>query len=268
MADQGAVAHATIPAHLHAARVTDVRHYTDGLFAFRTERPASLRFRSGEFVMMGLMVDGRPLVRAYSIASPAWDESLAFYSIVAPDGPLTSRLKSITPGQHVLIGRKPTGTLVLDALRPGGRLYMISTGTGLAPFASLIRDPETYERFDEVVLTHTCREAEELAFGHEVVAAAFADPLVGEEAQAKLRHVTSLTRAPHPLTGRITNLIADGQFFQALDRPPFDPSADRVMICGSVAMLADMKALALAAGLQEGSNHSPAEFVVERAFAG
>jgi ferredoxin--NADP+ reductase len=254
------------PANLHVSRVTDVKHYTEGLFAFACERPPSFRFRSGEFVMIGLMNGARPLLRAYSIASPAWGDELAFYSIKAPGGPLTTRLQHIRPGEQILIGRKPTGTLVLDALRPGKRLFLVSTGTGIAPFASLIREPETYERYAEVFLTHTCRTDRELDYGRETVAAARGDALVGEDVRAKLRHVTSLTRASHPLEGRITNLIANRALFNALEAPPFDPTHDRVMICGSAAVLADLKAMMLAAGFDEGANHEPGSFVVERAF--
>jgi len=255
------------PANVHVARVESVQHYTDRLFAFTCERPAAFRFRSGEFVMIGLMAGAKPLLRAYSIASPAWDDALAFYSIKAPGGPLTSRLQNIAPGDEVLIGRKPTGTLVLDALRPGRRLFLISTGTGVAPFASLIREPETYEGYEEVILTHTCRTDRELDYGREAVANALADPLVGEAAGAKLRHITSLTRASHDLEGRITALIANGALFHALGAPRFNTADDRIMICGSAPMLHDVKALALAAGFDEGSNHEPGSFVVERAFA-
>jgi ferredoxin--NADP+ reductase len=247
--------------------VTAVRHWTDRLFDFRTTRPAAFRFRSGEFVMIGLPVDGKPLLRAYSIASPAWDEGLGFYSIKVPDGPLTSRLQLIQPGDRVLLGRKPTGTLVLDALLPGKRLYLFSTGTGIAPFASLIRDPDTYDRFEEVVLTHTCREAAELAYGQQLVADLGDDPLIGAFA-GRLRHVTSLTREHHPLMGRITQLIDDGRLFAHLGVPPLDPAVDRGMICGSMAMIADTKARMEAAGLTEGSNSGPGTFVVERAFVG
>ncbi len=255
------------PPNLFVARVETVRHYTDRLFAFTCERPAALRFRSGEFVMIGLLADGRPLLRAYSIASPAWDDALAFYSIKAPDGPLTSRLQKIVPGDEILVGRKPTGTLVLDALLPGRRLFLISTGTGFAPFASLIREPETYARYDQIVLTHTCRTAPELDYSSEVVAAAFADPLVGDEARQRLRYLTTLTREPHELEGRVTTLLGNGALFGALGAPSFDPASDRIMICGSAPVLSDMKALALAGGFSEGSNHEPGSFVVERAFA-
>ncbi|MBC7770418.1 MAG: ferredoxin--NADP reductase [Phycisphaerales bacterium] len=254
------------PSNVHAVAVRAVRHYTDGLFAFACQRPASFRFRSGEFVMIGLMGETKPLLRAYSIASPAWDDELSFYSIKVPEGPLTSRLQHIQPGDTILIGKKPTGTLILDALTPGRRLFLFSTGTGIAPFASLIRDPETYERYGEVILTHTCRTAPELSYGDEIVAAAKADPLTGERASAQLRHITSLTREPHALEGRITHLIETGALFEALGAAPLDSARDRVMICGSTEMLADTKALMLARGFQEGSTHEPGDFVIERAF--
>lgn len=256
-----------VPANLHAAKVLSVRHYTDKLFAFTCERPAAFRFRSGEFVMIGLMSGEKPLLRAYSFASPCWDETLSFYSIKAPNGPLTSRLQNIEPGDEILIGKKPTGTLVLDALKGGRRLFLLSTGTGIAPFVSLIREPETYERYEEVILTHTCRTARELDYGREAVAAALADPLVGEEAKARLRHVTTLTREAHPIEGRITTLIESGALFEKLDIAALDPASDRIMICGSVPMLHDLKAIAEARGFAEGSNHEPGEFVIERAFA-
>jgi len=250
-----------------------VKHYTDRLFAFRLTRPQSFRFRSGEFVMIGLPQEsGKPILRAYSMASPFWDEELEFFSIKVPDGPLTSRLQKIEPGDKVLLGKKPTGTLVLDALLPGKRLYMFSTGTGIAPFASLIRDPETYERFDEVILTHTCREVAELEYGRELVAKLPEDPLISEMVgadvvRAKLRHYTTVTREPYPRTDRITTLIENGKLFADLEVPPLNPATDRVMICGSMAMLKDTKELALKAGLVEGSNAAPAQFVVEKAFA-
>jgi len=268
MSENATVTRQAPPPNLYAARVEQVRHYTDKLFAFTCERPAAFRFRSGEFVMIGLMNGERPLLRAYSIASPAWDDRLSFYSINVPDGPLTSRLQHIRPSDEILVGRKPTGTLVLDALTPGKRLFLLSTGTGVAPFASLIREPETYERYDQVIVTHTCRTDAELAYSREIVADTLADPLVGEEARAKLRLVTSLTREAHPLEGRITMLVKNGDLFASLGAPPFDPAQDRIMICGSAPMLQDLKAIALEAGFVEGSNHEPGTFVIERAFAG
>jgi len=249
--------------------VLSVEHYTDRLFRFRITRPQSFRFRTGEFVMIGLpKEDGKPLLRAYSIASPAWDEELEFYSIKVADGPLTSRLQSIQPGDKVLLGKKPTGTLVLDALTPGKRLYMFSTGTGFAPFASLIRDPETYERYDEVIVTHTCRDNGELAYSTNLVHDIANDPLVGEMSEGKLRLYTSCTRTPHPTMGRITTLIETGKLFEDLGVPKLDPATDRAMICGSMEMIQDVKALMIANGLTEGSNAAPAEFVIEKAFAG
>lgn len=267
MADQAAIL-AAPPASVNVVRVTAVKHYSEHLFAFSCERPAAFRFRSGEFVMIGLMDGPKPLLRAYSIASPAWDEQLSFYSIKVQDGPLTSRLQHMRVGDEILMGKKPTGTLVLDALTPGKRLFLVSTGTGIAPFASLIREPETYERYDEVILTHTCRTAPELVYGDEIVAVTLADPLVGEEASKKLRHVTSLTRDPHQLEGRITTLIENGKLFDFMQAPHLDPASDRIMICGSSAVLHDMKALCEARGMVEGANSEPGSFVIERAFAG
>lgn len=252
-----------------AETVLSVEHYTDRLFKFRITRPQTFRFRSGEFVMIGLpKEDGKPLLRAYSVASPAWDEELEFFSIKVPDGPLTSRLQKIAEGDEVLLGKKPTGTLVLDALTPGKRLYMFSTGTGFAPFASLVRDPETYERYDEVIVTHTCREVSELAYSKEIVETTLDDPLCGEFAKGKLKHFTSCTREDHPNTGRITTLIQSGELFTTLGVPRLNPETDRAMICGSMEMIQDTKQLMIDAGLTEGSNAAPAEFVIEKAFAG
>jgi ferredoxin--NADP+ reductase len=246
-----------------------VEHYTDRLFRFRTTRPRSFRFRSGEFVMIGLpKEDGKPLLRAYSIASPAWDEELEFYSIKVPDGPLTSRLQKIRTGDKVLLGRKPTGTLVLDALTPGKRLYMFSTGTGFAPFASLVRDPDTYERYEQVIVTHTCRDVAELSYSRTLIDSLTSDPLVGEMAGGKLTLYTSTTREPHARMGRITTLIGNARLFEDIGVPRLDPASDRAMICGSTEMIQDVKALMLEHGLTEGSNAAPAEFVIEKAFAG
>lgn len=256
------------PAGVFVEEVKTVQHYTDRLFRFRMTRPASFRFRSGEFVMIGLMIDGKPIYRAYSIASPAWDEELEFFSIKVPDGPLTSHLQKIQPGDAVLMKKKPTGTLVNDALVPGKRVYMFSTGTGIAPFASLIRDPDTYEKFDQVILTHTCREVAELKYGEDLVQETLNDPLIGEFAKDKLVHYTSVTREDFPRKGRITDLIKSGKLFEDLGVPPLDLAIDRGMICGSMDMLRDTKALLEEAGLTEGANNKPAEFVVERAFVG
>jgi len=248
--------------------VVAVRHYTDRLFSFRVTRPQSFRFRSGEFVMIGLMVDGKPLLRAYSIASPAWDEELDFYSIKVPDGPLTSQLQHIKPGDTILMGKKSVGTLVLDALVPGKRLYLLSTGTGIAPFASVIREPETYERFDQVILTHTCRDVAELTYGKELVDAVREDPLVGEFVGDKLVYYPSCTREAFEREGRITTLLDDGTLYKELGIPALNPETDRVMICGSMEMLEDCKQRCEDAGLEEGSNARPAHYVIEKAFVG
>jgi ferredoxin/flavodoxin---NADP+ reductase len=248
--------------------VLSVKHYTDRMFAFRITRPPTFRFRSGEFVMIGLEgPTGKPLLRAYSIASTSWDEELEFFSIKVADGPLTSKLQLIKQGDTVLLGRKPTGTLVHDALTPGKRLYLFSTGTGIAPFASVIRDPETYERFEQVILTHTCREVGELKYGQDLVESLRDDPLVGEHF-GRLAHYTTVTREDWPNQNRITTCIETGRLFADLEVPPLDPATDRVMICGSMDMINDTKALVERAGLKEGSNAEPAEFVVEKAFVG
>ncbi|VAW12396.1 Flavodoxin reductases (ferredoxin-NADPH reductases) family 1 [hydrothermal vent metagenome] len=264
--DRAAAPAPEVPQGLFAPTVVAVEHYTDWLFRFRITRPASFRFRSGEFVMIGLPGPGKPVFRAYSMASPSWDEELEFYSIKVPGGPLTEHLQKIKVGDTIWMRKKPTGTLVLDALLPGKRLFMISTGTGIAPFASLIRDPEVYEKFDQVVLTHTCRDEAELRYGYDTVALAKKDLLVGEEATARLTHFASTTRQKSPHMGRITTLIEDGSLFDALAMAPFNPDEDRVMLCGSTGFLADLKAILQDAGFHEGSNSRPGTFVVERAF--
>ncbi|MCX7299657.1 MAG: ferredoxin--NADP reductase [Rhodobacterales bacterium] len=256
--------------HLPDAQiVTSVRHYTDRLFSFRVTRPKTLRFRSGEFVMIGLMGDnGKPLLRAYSIASPSWDEELEFYSIKVQDGPLTSKLQHIQPGDEIILRPKPVGTLVHDALLPGKRIYFFATGTGFAPFASLLRDPDTYERYDEVIITHTCRDVAELTYGRDLVEGLAEDPLIGELVAGKLRYYPTTTRETSPKMGRITTLIENGEIFAALGVPPLNPSTDRAMVCGSLAFNLDIKALLEKAGLREGANSEPKEFVIEKAFVG
>ena len=257
-------------------KVLEVEHFTDRLFAFSITRPPSFRFRTGEFIMIGLPKteeQKRPIMRAYSVASPAWDDKLEFYSIKVEDGPLTSRLQNIQKGDTVLLGRKPVGTLVLDALLPGKRLWMFSTGTGFAPFASLVRDPETYERYDEVIVTHTCREEAELQYSKRLVDDLINDPLVGEmvvkeDGSPKLKLITSLTREDYPLTGRITTLIETGKLFEVAGTRPLNKETDRVMICGSKDMIDDTAALVEGFGLEEGSNSEPKHFVIEKAFVG
>ena len=257
-----------IPANVFAERVVSVTHYTDSLFSFRITRPQSFRFRSGEFVMIGLPNAEKPVYRAYSVASPSWDDELEFYSIKVQDGPLTQHLQKIEPGDIVLLRPKPTGTLVLDALVPGKRLFLIATGTGLAPFASLVRDPETYEKFEEVYMTNTCRDVADLRYGDELFSAATADPLIGEIAGGRLTYYASTTRQPSKHMGRITTLIENGKLFSDLGIPKLNPETDRVMICGSMHMIRDVKELIEQSGLTEGSNAAPADFVIERAFVG
>ena len=248
-------------------KVTWVQHWTDELFSFRTTRDPSFRFENGQFVMLGLpKEDGKPLLRAYSIASPNWAEELEFYSIKVQDGPLTSRLQKIQVGDDLLIGRKPTGTLVLDALKPGRTLYMLGTGTGLAPWLSLVRDPEVYERFDTVVVTHTVRFVADLNYREFLSHDLPNDPDLGELVAPKLRYYPTVTREPFPTKGRITDLITSGQIFTDLGLPPFDHTVDRVMMCGGPSVLADLKKIMLDRGFEEGSIASPGDFVLERAF--
>ena len=256
-----------------AQTVTAVRHWTDRLFSFRVTRPASLRFRSGEFVMIGLPGDnGKPLLRAYSIASPNWDEELEFYSIKVPDGPLTSRLQHIVPGDQIILRPKPVGTLVLDALLPGKRLWFLATGTGIAPFASLMRDPETFERYEQVVMMHTCREATELAYGRDLVDNLRHDPLLtelhGDGFADRLIYYPTTTRETTDRMGRITDNLTSGKVFADLGLPAINPAEDRAMVCGSLAFNVDVKTVLERFGLREGANSDPKEFVVEKAFVG
>lgn len=261
---------AAVKAHLPDAQtVTEVTHWTDRLFSFRVTRPQSLRFRSGEFVMIGLLDDrGKPLLRAYSIASPNWDDGLEFYSIKVPDGPLTSRLQHIRPGDEIILRPKPVGTLVHDALLPGKRLWFLATGTGIAPFASLMRDPETYEKYDQVIMMHTCREVAELEYGRQLVEALKEDELIGEMAAEKLLYYPTTTREASPRMGRVTDNLSSGKVFADLGLPPMDPATDRAMVCGSLAFNVDVKAILEGFGLREGANSDPREYVVEKAFVG
>ncbi|MEO1746943.1 MAG: ferredoxin--NADP reductase, partial [Pseudomonadota bacterium] len=242
--------------------VTHVRHYTDRLFSFRVTRPQSLRFRSGEFVMIGLPGDnGRPILRAYSIASPSWDEEVEFYSIKVPDGPLTSKLQKIEVGDQVILKTKPVGTLVVDALIPGKRLWMLATGTGIAPFASLVRDPEVYEKFDQVILAHTCREVAELTYGQELIDNLVNDPLIGEMVDGKLIYYPTATREDFKNTGRVTDKIRTGELFETLGVPAWTPEEDRVMICGSMGLNVEIAELCEAANMEEGANSKPGHYV-------
>jgi len=259
----------TTDRHPDAQEVKSVRHWTDHLFSFRLTRPQSLRFRSGEFVMIGLEGDnGKPLLRAYSIASPSWDDELEFYSIKVQDGPLTSKLQHIKEGDHIILRPKPVGTLVLDALIPGKRLFLFSTGTGFAPFASLVRDPETYEKFDEVIVTHTCRDVAELDYSKELVAGLADDPLIGEFVEGKLKYYPTTTREPSDNQGRITNLIENEKLFEDLGIDKLNSERDRVMLCGSMGFNTDLREILETRGFEEGANSKPATFVLEKAFVG
>ncbi|MEO9651682.1 MAG: ferredoxin--NADP reductase [Roseobacter sp.] len=266
-----------IPTLPDAQTVTSVKHWTDRLFSFRVTRPASLRFRSGEFVMIGLMGDinpktgkQKPLLRAYSIASPSWDEELEFYSIKVQDGPLTSRLQHIQPGDEIILRPKPVGTLVHDALLPGKRLWFFSTGTGFAPFASLLREPQTYEDYDEIVITHTCREAGELQYGAELIESIRNDEmlaeLIGEGFADKIRYYPTTTREESAKMGRITDLMRSGDVYSDLGVAPLSPETDRAMICGNMAFNIELKEMLEEYGLEEGANSKPAQYVVEKAF--
>jgi len=266
-----------VPALPDAQKVTEVKHHTDRLFSFRCTRPASLRFRSGEFVMIGLMGDPhpetgkvKPLLRAYSIASPSWDEEMEFYSIKVQDGPLTSKLQHIKVGDDVILRPKPVGTLVHDALIPGKRIWFFATGTGFAPFASLLREPETYEKFDEIIITHTCREVGELTYGRDLIEALKTDELlnevIGEGFWKKIKYYPTTTREESPKMGRITDLMKSGEAFKDLGVEPLNAETDRAMICGNMAFNLELKEMFEDYGLEEGANSKPAHYVVEKAF--
>jgi ferredoxin/flavodoxin---NADP+ reductase len=247
--------------------VLSVRHWTDSLFSFTTTRSPSFRFSNGQFTMMGLETDaGRPLVRAYSMASPNYEDTLEFFSIKVPDGPLTSRLQHIKQSDRILVSKKPTGTLVVDNLLPGRFLYLLSTGTGLAPFMSIIRDPDTYERYEKVVLVHGCRQVAELAYGERITADLPRDELIGEYLREKLIYYPTVTREPFHNRGRITDLITSGQLFRDVGLPSLETEQDRVMLCGSPQMLKDMRIVLEERGFIEGSVSEPGTFVVEKAF--
>jgi ferredoxin--NADP+ reductase len=247
-------------------RVLSVHHWTDRQFSFTTTRDTSLRFSNGHFTMIGLRVDGKPLLRAYSIVSANHEDHLEFLSIKVQDGPLTSRLQHIQVGDTVIVGRKPTGTLLIDYLNPGKRLYLLSTGTGLAPFMSIVRDPETYDRFEQVILVHGVREVAELAYHDFLTTGLPADEFLGEMVTRQLRYYPTVTREPYEHTGRVTTLIESGKLFEDLGLPPLDPSLDRVMLCGSPGMLRDLKTMLEAQGFKEGNTSTSGDFVIERAF--
>jgi ferredoxin/flavodoxin---NADP+ reductase len=246
--------------------VLEVKHWTDNLFSFKTTRGTALRFQSGQFIMIGLEVDGKPLTRAYSVTSAPYDEFLEFYSIKVPNGPLTSRLQHIESGSSVLVGTKPVGTLLLDNLLPGRNLWLLSTGTGIAPFGSVLKDPATYAKFSKIVLVHGCRFAKDLEYGKDLVNKILEHALVGEEATQQLVYLTTLTREPHAVNGRISTLLAEGQLGPQAGVDELDPALDRVMLCGGPEMLTDLDQLLKDRGFKEGSSSEPADYVIEKAF--
>ncbi|GAB2734002.1 ferredoxin--NADP reductase [Melaminivora jejuensis] len=247
-------------------RVLSVHHWTDRLFSFTTTRDTALRFSNGHFTMIGLKVDGKPLLRAYSVVSANYEEHLEFLSIKVPDGPLTSRLQHIQVGDTIIVGKKPTGTLLIDYLLPAKRLYLMSTGTGLAPFMSVIRDPETYEKFEEVILIHGVREVAELAYHDYLTKELPQHEILGEMVSAQLKYYPTVTREPFRNQGRINELIDSGKLFADLGVPPLSPLEDRVMLCGSPEMLATLKELLEKRDFEEGNTTRPGDFVIERAF--
>ncbi len=254
-------------AQLGVEQVLSVHHWNDSLFSFRTTRSPGLRFENGQFVMMGLEVEGRPLTRAYSVASPNYEDYLEFFSIKVPNGPLTSRLQHLKAGDPILVSKKPTGTLMIHDLRPGRRLFLFSTGTGLAPFISLIQDPEVYERFERVVLVHGVRTVSELAYREFIRDTLAGHEFIGDEVRQKLIYYPTVTREPFDNQGRLTDLVESGKLFADIGEPPLDATQDRAMICGSPAMLADTCAMLDRRGFRV-SKHigDPADYVIERAF--
>jgi len=252
--------------NLNQERVLSVRHWNDSLFSFTTTRDPGLRFRNGQFVMIGLDVEGRPLLRAYSLVSANYDEHLEFFSIKVPNGPLTSRLQSVKPGDSIFVSRKPTGTLVLDHLLPGRRLYLLSTGTGLAPFMSIIKDPATYERYEQVIVAHGVRHISDLGYREYIENELPQHELVGEQVQSQLLYYPTVTREPFRNQGRVTDLLESGKLCSDLGLPAFDVENDRVMICGSPAMLKDLVVFLEGRGFEEGTSESQGQYVIERAF--
>jgi len=251
---------------LRRERVLDITHYTDKLFSFRTTRAPSFRFQSGQFAMIGLETETRPLLRAYSITSAVYDDHLEFFSIKVPNGPLTSRLQHIKVGDEIVVNGKPTGTLLLSNLRPGRRLWLLATGTGFAPFASILRDPETYEAFDAVIAVEGCREAAELEFATRVVTDVRQHEYLGEIAAGKLHYYATVTREAYHHQGRIPDLLSAGKLTADLGIAPFGTEDERVMMCGNPQMLADLKALLEGLDFKEGSSGAPGDYVVEKAF--
>ncbi|MBN9435734.1 ferredoxin--NADP reductase [Bosea sp. (in: a-proteobacteria)] len=252
--------------NFYEERVLSVHHWTDTLFSFTTTRDTTFRFKNGQFTMIGIKVDEKPLLRAYSVVSTNYDENLEFFSIKVPDGPLTSRLQNLKVGDPIIVGKKATGTLVLDNLKDGKRLFLLGTGTGLAPFLSLIRDPETYERYEKVVLVHGCRQVAELAYGEQITQHLPNDEFLGEMIREQLIYYPTVTREPFRNRGRITDLLTSGQLFEDIGLGPFDPASDRFMLCGSPQMLVDLKKIFEDHGMEEGNHGEAGDYVIERAF--
>ena len=246
--------------------VTEVHHWTDSLFSFKTTRNSGFRFRNGQFAMIGLEVAGRPLLRAYSMASANHEEHLEFFSIKVPDGPLTSRLQHLQVGDSILVNGKPTGTLILDNLMPGRNLYLMATGTGLAPFLSIIKDPETYERYEKVILVHGCRQVAELAYEKLITQELPEHEFLGELVSGQLIYYPTVTREPFKNRGRLTDLITSNKLFAELGLPPLSVDNDRVMMCGSPSMLADLVGILKSRGFVEGNHSTPGHYVIEKAF--
>ncbi|CCG07886.1 ferredoxin--NADP reductase [Pararhodospirillum photometricum] len=251
---------------LNHETVTEVHHWTDRLFSFRTTRDPGFRFENGQFSMIGLMVEGRPLLRAYSMVSANHEDGLEFLSIKVPDGPLTSRLQTLTVGDTILVSRKPTGSLVAGNLLPGRVLWLLATGTGLAPFLSIIKDPEIYERYERVVLVHGCRFVSELAYRDEIETDLPRNEYFGDLVRDKLTYYPCVTREIFRHQGRITTLIESNRLTEDLGLSPLAPERDRVMLCGSPAMLADTTRLLEGRGFVEGSGGQPGHYVIEKAF--
>jgi ferredoxin--NADP+ reductase len=246
--------------------VLSVHHWTDTLFSFTTTRDPAFRFENGQFTMIGLPVEGRPLLRAYSLVSANHEDTLEFFSIKVPDGPLTSRLQHLKAGDPIIVGRKATGTLLLDNLLPGQHLYLIGTGTGLAPFLSIVKDPEVYDRFERVILIHGVRQVAELAYGERLTRDLPGHEVLGDLIREKLTYYPTVTREPFRNTGRITDLITSEKLFEDLEVPPLGRDGDRVMLCGSPDMLRDVKALLESRDFVEGNHGTPGHFVIEKAF--
>ena len=248
--------------------VLSVHHWTDRLFSFTTTRDTSLRFSNGHFTMIGLRTEtGKPLLRAYSIASANYEEHLEFLSIKVQDGPLTSRLQHIQVGDKIVVGKKPTGTLLIDYLLKGKNLYLFGTGTGVAPFLSIVRDPATYERFEKVILVHGVREVAELAYNEYLNHDLPEHEFLGDMVSAQMLYYPTVTREPYKNQGRITELLDSGKLQMDLGLPPLDPAHDRVMLCGSPGMLRDLKHMLEKRGFMEGNTTKQGDFVIERAFA-